>query len=166
MFQSTHKIILSNNNSSVVFPIYISSRSIILYCRGLIHSLKKLAFWACLTFTLVIQLNILSAQNISLDRQTQEIPSYFFKDVDNNLSIDDILGGDFVFKPITDGSIDDLDASYWIQLDFEDELDTLATQKLWRLRTTVFSEATLYYLSENSIKQKSFGQFFHYCILQ
>ncbi len=159
MFQSTHKIILSNNNSSVVFPIYISSRSIILYCRGLIHSLKKLAFWACLTFTLVIQLNILSAQNISLDRQTQEIPSYFFKDVDNNLSIDDILGGDFVFKPITDGSIDDLDASYWIQLDFEDELDTLATQKLWRLRTTIFSEATLYYLSENSIKQKSFGQF-------
>ncbi|MCK0160877.1 sensor histidine kinase [Allomuricauda sp. F6463D] len=124
-----------------------------------LYSFKNIVFWTYTFIVFGIQFNTLSAQNLSADRKTKEVPSYFLKDKANELGIEDILKDEYTFAPFTNKSMDDLNASYWIRIDFKDELDTLTTQKIWRLRTAVFSEATLYYMTENTLKQKAFGQF-------
>ncbi len=158
MFQSTNKVI-PVNNTKVVLAIHLFSKSMKSCFETTIVKANILMTCLGLAFVFVIHTNRLFAQNIELDRKTKPVPTYFFKDTDNKIRIDDVLKGDVKFNPQTDDSVDDLDATYWIRLDFKDELDTLMTQKLWHLRTSVLSEATMYYWHENSVQQKSFGQF-------
>nr|WP_297786011.1 histidine kinase [uncultured Allomuricauda sp.] len=94
-----------------------------------------------------------------MDRKTKTVPASFIKDTDNELVIDDLLKKDFDFSPITDQSIDNLDATYWILLDFKNEIDTLKTHKNWRLRTIQFREAELFYQKNGTIEQKALGKF-------
>ncbi|WP_318312124.1 sensor histidine kinase [Flagellimonas crocea] len=101
----------------------------------------------------------ISAQSVSDDRATKEIPTTYFKDTHNNLDIGDILGHDYSFEPFNHNSIDDLDATYWVRLDFKSELDTLETQDEWTLRTLNFGEATLYHQDKGTIQKKYFGKF-------
>lgn len=159
MLQSTHKVILFNNNSIVVLPVYLTSKSTISTGELPFSLINALKFWLCIAFTFVIPTISISAQNISLDRKTKLVPSYFLKDVDNQFKIDDILEGEFTFRPITDGSIDDLDATYWIRIDFLDDLDTLQTNINWRLRTPHFGEAILFFQKNGIVQQKPFGKF-------
>lgn len=158
MFQSTNKV-MPLNNTLVVLAIHLLSKSMKSCFKTLIAKANILMLWQCVAFVCVIHTNQLSAQSIELDRKTKPVPTFFFKDTDNKIGIDDILKGDISFNPQTDDSVDDLDATYWIRLDFKDELDTLTTHKLWHLRTSVLSQATMYYWNENSVQQKSFGQF-------
>ncbi|RIV44931.1 sensor histidine kinase [Flagellimonas pelagia] len=91
-------------------------------------------------------------------RKTKKPPYYFFKAKDPALEINDILEKDSLFKPSKLFKIDDLDAHYWIKIDFINELDTLETKGEWKLMTINISNATIYYSIDNKIQQKPYGQ--------
>ena len=78
-----------------------------------------------------------------------------------NLELSDIINGEFSFESPESLGIENIEIGsvYWIKVDFINELDTLATKKLWRLRTFHYPEVTLYYLEKDRVAQKSFGQF-------
>jgi len=160
MLQSTNHEFPSNESLILPLWIFILQKSILTSSKSPVFNQKNkvvvLVFFIC---AFMVQQTCVSAQTILLDRKTNEITAEYLKDIDNNLTIDDILNGNYGFQPIADSSIDDLDASYWIRLDFQNEINTLETQQLWRLRTLHFSEAILFYQHNGAIEQKAFGKF-------
>ncbi len=111
----------------------------------------------CLVFSMGTM--TLFAQTVEMDRKTKKIPFSILKANDPDLGIDGILNKDHEFS--TDGSLrfKDVNAIYWIKLDFINELDTLETQESWRLRTLNFSKATLYYKKNGQLERITFGHF-------
>ncbi|AEM70723.1 putative signal transduction histidine kinase [Allomuricauda ruestringensis DSM 13258] len=99
----------------------------------------------------------LSAQTTELERATKKLPVSYLMVKDSGSKLVEVLNN-HSFKPVQNVSLE-VGPTYWFEVDFKNELDTLHTQKSWRLRTTPFNEATLYYLSGDSITQKNFGQF-------
>lgn len=49
--------------------------------------------------------------------------------------------------------------TYWFKIDLKNELDVLEAHNYWRLRTSHFSEAQLYYKNADTITSYSFGRF-------
>ena len=159
MLRLINRVILPNNDPVVILRIYLFIKSIMTTDKSKVTYQKRITLLACFFSVFISQLTYTSAQTISLDRKTKEIPSYYLKDTDNKIEIKDILESDFNFKQLTDDSIDDLDATYWIRLDFKNELDTLLTNKDWRLRTAPFREAVLFFQNNGDIVQKPLGKF-------
>ncbi|WP_293297268.1 histidine kinase [Allomuricauda sp.] len=120
---------------------------------------RSFRFWAIVLYICSIQIYYLSAQNTIVDRKTKQIPADFFKDETNELTIDDILEDPSSFTPLSEIPIDDLNATYWIRLDFIDALDTLKQEFNWTLRTAYYSEAQLFYNKNGAIMDKPFGKF-------
>ncbi|WP_262887561.1 sensor histidine kinase [Flagellimonas sediminis] len=101
----------------------------------------------------------LFAQIDTLDRQTKELPYSYYISEDPEIDFENIIKGHYIFKTNDDWRIDDIYATYWIRIDFINELDTLETQKEWCLRPTTFSLATLYFQNLDSIEQKPIGTY-------
>lgn len=122
---------------------------------------KTLKSIAILTCYLIFFMGItpLLSQNAEMDRRTKKIPYSILKSNTHDLKIDEILNGNHQFIIDTSLRFIDLSATYWVKLDFTHELDTLDTEKSWRLRTLNFSMATLYYQKDGHIELKPFGHF-------
>lgn len=101
----------------------------------------------------------LLAQTTEMDRRTKKIPYSIFKINDRGLEIDGILNNDPPFSSDDSWRFNDVTATYWVRLDFANDLDTLGTQESWCLRTLNFSKATLYYQENGHITDKPFGYF-------
>lgn len=99
------------------------------------------------------------AQTIEMDRKTRDVPYSILKVENDDFGIHDILNKDKLFSSKGPWKFNDVNAIYWVRLDFIDELGTLDTEENWRLRTLNFSKATLFYAKKDSIDQKTFGQF-------
>ncbi|WP_159076380.1 sensor histidine kinase [Flagellimonas amoyensis] len=104
-------------------------------------------------------ISALLAQNVDTDRRTKKIPYSILKVNAIDLEIDEILNGDQQFSADESLRFSDVNATYWVKLDFAHELDTLDTRESWRLRTLNFSKATLHYAKEGSFCEKKFGHF-------
>lgn len=101
----------------------------------------------------------LKAKTVEMDRRTKEVPYSILKVDDPNLGLNEILDSGLPFSSRESWRFSDVNATYWIRLDFTNELDTLETQKPWRLRTLNFSKAALYYAENGRMAHKTFGQF-------
>ncbi|KAB5490816.1 hypothetical protein FOT42_005130 [Flagellimonas hadalis] len=101
----------------------------------------------------------LLSQNMEMDRKTKKIPHSILKVNNHDLEIDGILNGDHQFSTDESWRFNDVNATYWVKLDFTHELDTLGTENSWRLRTLNFSMAILYYQKDGHIEHKPFGHF-------
>ncbi|MEX0362533.1 MAG: hypothetical protein AB3N10_16270, partial [Allomuricauda sp.] len=82
------------------------------------------------------------------------------RDYDFTLEIDSIINLEKAFKsPEEVGGFMGPDESFWIQIDLKNDLDTLDTNRLWRLRTPTFGYADLFYRKNDSLAQFTFCTF-------
>ncbi|BDW92717.1 hypothetical protein MACH07_15490 [Flagellimonas marinaquae] len=115
--------------------------------------------WVFFVLWFISPLQLITAQQISDDREVTMIQSSYLKDQSNLLEIEDILQHDYSFTPFTTNPIDNLDATYWIRLDLKKDRETLCTQKQWSLRSPSLSEATLFSEYGDEIEEYKFGKF-------
>lgn len=124
------------------------------------HPNNLFTFWVFLFLFTLLQPAPSIAQTDSLDRKTKKIPVAIFQTTDSNLSPQDILSGNYTFTPLDDFVREDrANSIFWAKLDFTNELDTLETKTTWRLRSTTFTEATLFYMDDNRIGMRPFGKY-------
>ncbi|WP_318343528.1 sensor histidine kinase [Flagellimonas baculiformis] len=136
--------------------IVISPKKVRCYVIRKVSAFSFLAFWLMLSLAPMIELN---AQNPQMDRKTTEVPYSILKVYNPNLDLRKILDSEYTFTSDESWRFSDLNAIYWIRLDFLNELDTLEKHSSWRLRTPNFSYATLFYIKKGRIAHKPFGQF-------
>ncbi|SFC08425.1 7TM diverse intracellular signalling [Flagellimonas taeanensis] len=122
---------------------------------------KAIRFLSLLTCCLMYSLGTTSlfAQTVEMDRKTKNVPFSILKVNDLDLGIDELLSSDSLFIADESWRFNDVNATYWVKLDFIDELDTLGTQESWRLRTLNYSKASMYYQKDGHIEHRAFGHF-------
>lgn len=111
-------------------------------------------------FLLVLGLLVLTlthAQDSRVDRAVQPLPFSYTVVEDWNTPFTEIIEN----QKFTSGNHLKMDVgkTYWFKIDLSNELNMLESKKLWRLRTSHFSEAELYYKSSDTIDNFSFGRF-------
>lgn len=125
----------------------------------------RLLFPCCYKFlvSVLLFLFLLPSQvqaQIFEERKVKPLSYKVFKDYNFSVDIDSILATNGLFKtPDQIGKFMGPDESFWIQVDFKDEVDTLSTEELWRLRTPTFGYADLFYQDQDSVSQVTFGTF-------
>ncbi len=91
---------------------------------------------------------------------TKELPFKVYRTFSDSLTVKEIMQSPVLFKSIeTFEGLTHPDETYWIQLDFKDELDTLLSQPQWYVNHTGYSYGKLYYERNGAINSKEFGFF-------
>lgn len=94
---------------------------------------------------------------VNQDRKLKQLPFTYAIVKDWDSSFSEMLESWFS-KPHTNVLLD-VGKTYWFKIDLKNELDTLQTQDLWRLRSNHFNRAQLYFKDGDSIATHSFGRF-------
>ncbi|GAA4279444.1 hypothetical protein GCM10022259_41690 [Aquimarina mytili] len=103
----------------------------------------------------------INAQNDNKQHRI-EIPIKIYKTTNDTLLIDQITESDHLFLPSSSFSEKTKPTdTYWIKIDFIEELDALKKDSLWYLNLNKynFSYASIFYVANNSIVEKLFGSF-------
>ena len=94
------------------------------------------------------------------ERTIKPLPFSVLKDGDFVFDFDSILKSPDLFHPSkTFKELMKPDESFWIMVDFEQELDTLDTDRTWRLRTPGFGYADMFYTKNDTVTSTTFGYF-------
>lgn len=124
--------------------------------NALVNSPKSVFASFLLSF---IFCHIISAQTTSLDRQTEKVPFEFLLVGDPDMEYTELLQTNPPFQPGKTLKFNNLKTTYWIRLDFKNNIDHLSKSETWRLRTNNFSKAFLYYCENDTIGRKPVGKF-------
>ncbi len=88
------------------------------------------------------------------------MPFSVLKDQNFSIDIDSVLTLNSKFKSAEAvGGMMNPDESFWIRVDLHNELDTLETDSIWRLRAPAFGYADMFYKEKDSITNITFGTF-------
>ncbi len=95
-----------------------------------------------------------------LNRSGTQLPFKIYKTTTDMMSIDDIIKSDTLFA-----SVENLtkkthpDNVYWVKIDLTKELETLKKDSLWYLRSHHYDYASIFYVENGTLKEKTFGRF-------
>ena len=120
------------------------------------YQLKVLIFLVLLLMGLS---NPLYSQIITKERKTKKIPFSYYISKDQSLNVHDIIKGSYPFKSTNSWNLYDIDVTYWVKLDFINELDTLETQENWYFISSTFIRSSLYLNVNDSIVPKPYGKY-------
>lgn len=95
-----------------------------------------------------------------LSKSGKNLTFKIFKTNDNDLTLQQILNSDHTFKT-SDSFLEKTKPSntYWVQIDLQKELNTIATDSIWYLRYRQFGYSSIFYRDNTSIKEKKIGRF-------
>lgn len=95
----------------------------------------------------------------TLTRKETDLPFTILKSNNDTLSIQTVIKSGHLFKPskyfVENAHPSD---TYWLKIDFKEELRTLETADLWYLMFTKFDYAIIYYSENNVIKREGCGE--------
>ncbi len=118
---------------------------------------KAYIFWILsLFFSVGSNLNAQTTK----EQHVKTIPFSILKTNNPGLELSSILNANYPFKPQkTYLKLRKPKDIYWIRLDFANNRDFLKKSEKWRLVTPSFGKAQLFYVENDSLKQKGFGKF-------
>ncbi len=122
--------------------------------------MKDTSTFLVLCFFLV---GILSAQNNKPEfnpRKTKGLPFYVLTEKDSSVGLNQILEEKRQFIPSV--SIKETSKpghTYWLKIDFKNDLDTLESSEAWRLRASTFDNAEIYFIDNGKLSRKAIGRF-------
>ncbi|MEM9646979.1 MAG: histidine kinase [Bacteroidota bacterium] len=119
---------------------------------------KSLGFWMLCIIWFNLTGQGLHAQSGN-ERSLQAVPFTVLETTDQNLKADQVLQRNSAFEPPSQLKLTAPNKMYWILLDFSDYTDTLQTKSSWKLRTSFFDEAELYYIKDGNLVSTPFGYY-------
>lgn len=106
-------------------------------------------------------LNSAYSQNI-INRKSNQLPFEVLKTNKDTIKIHEIIINDFEFQsPSTFTKKSHPFNTYWLKIDFSDEINNIRTDTIWYLRLPKFEYASLFQMDDNNFIEQKFGRFEH-----
>ncbi len=122
---------------------------------------KDQNFYARKAFLLLclICCSMVYGQSTWSDRNTFPVPFDYLTLDEPNINLKGLLESNPTFLPGNTLQFENLKTTYWVRLDFKNNLEHLKTSKGWRLRTKDFSKAFIFFNENGQIHQRPVGKF-------